>query len=301
MKIAYVCYQTQEKYSVGTLDDEESLLLGYLANKGLPIERVVWNDPSVRWEDYGLALIKAPWDYHEQIGAFYQWLDKLQALGIPLLNPHHIIKWNSDKHYLMEVIAAGFAVIPSAIIENGAPHGIAPFFHQFNTAQLILKPCVSAGAKHTYVITPANVSQYQEELTPLLLQEAFLVQPFIQEIETQGEWSFIFLNGQFSHAVIKRPRTGDFRVQPAHGGTTDAASPAEEHLHSAARFAERFAKDCLYARVDGVIINGVFTLMELELIEPYLFLGNVENGYERYYQALIQRMPQLADHINMPS
>ena len=292
MKIAYVCYETQEKYVIETMEDEESLLLAFLSNKGLNIERVIWTDAAVRWEAYDLLLIKAPWDYHEKITQFYQWLNRVAALNIPMLNPQHIIKWNSDKHYLKEMIDAGFSVIPSAIIENGAPARLAPFFQQFNTGQLIIKPCISAGAKETFTVTPGNMQEVQQRLTGLLEKEAFIVQPFVKEIETEGEWSFIFFNGQFSHCVVKRPRSGDFRVQPMYGGTTHTTIPNPLHVQEAAAFVQHFAKGCLYARVDGVMINGVFTLMELELIEPYLFLGDVPNGYEAYYNALMFNLAQ---------
>ncbi|GAA0544100.1 ATP-grasp domain-containing protein [Chitinophaga japonensis] len=292
MKIAYVCYETQEQYSAATQEDEESLLLALLQQKGLQISRVIWTDESVRWEDYDLVLVKSPWDYHEKIGQFYRWLDRIAALGIWMLNPHPVIKWNSDKHYLQDIAQAGYPVIPSAIIESGAPTGLAPFFQQFNTTQLIVKPCISAGARHTYTITPQNLQAMQDTIAPLLQQEAFLVQPYVKEIETAGEWSFIFLDGQFSHCVVKRPRSGDFRVQFIHGGTAHADLPPETYIQSAAAYVERFAPGCLYARVDAVMLGDTLTLMELELIEPYLFLGAVAGGYESYYRALAKRIAE---------
>ncbi|HEU4551642.1 MAG TPA: hypothetical protein VFS25_02365 [Chitinophaga sp.] len=292
MKIAYVCYEAQEKYLIDTLEDEEGLLLKYLTGKGLPLERVVWTDAAVHWDSYDLLLIKSPWDYHEKIEQFYQWLQRMEAMGIPMLNPQEIIKWNSDKHYLKEMLNAGYSVIPSAIIENGAPARLTPFFQTFNTGQLIVKPCISGGARDTYTVTPGNVQEVEALLNNLLQKEAFIVQPFVQEIETTGEWSFIFFNGHFSHCVMKRPRSGDFRVQAMYGGTTHSVAPDPLFLQSATAFVQRFAKGCLYARVDGVAINGVFTLMELELIEPFLFLGEVPNGYEAYYRALMQYLAQ---------
>jgi glutathione synthase/RimK-type ligase-like ATP-grasp enzyme len=301
MKIALVGYEVQLQHVAATQEDEDSLLHSLLSQKGLNVHREIWDDPTVRWEDYGLLLIKSTWDYYEKISAFYQWLDKIAALGIPMLNPYSIIKWNSDKHYLQEMAAAGFNVIPSAIIENGAASALAPFFSQFNTQQLIIKPCVSGGARNTFTVTPHNLPELQPRIDALVQEEAYLVQPFIKEIETAGEWSFIFFNGTLNHCVVKRPRSGDFRVQLAHGGTVHIETPDPSHVKSAAAFVEKFAKDCLYARVDAVIINNKFTLMELELIEPYLFLGTVPGGYESYYTALINRIPQQQDTLAKPS
>lgn len=292
MRIAFVGYEIQQQYVVATQEDEDSQLLSLFSQKGLDVHREIWDDPKVRWEDYGLVLIKSTWDYFEKIDRFNQWLDKIAALGIPMLNPYSIIKWNSDKHYLQEMIDAGFNVIPSAIIENGAPSGLAPFFKQFNTQQLIVKPCISGGARNTFTVTTNNLPAMQAKIDALVKEEAYLVQPFIKEIETAGEWSFIFFNGAFSHCVVKRPRSGDFRVQFTHGGTVHIAAPDAAHVKSATAFVERFAKGCLYARVDAVIIGNVLTLMELELIEPYLFLGAVPGGYENYCTALISRIRQ---------
>ncbi len=293
MRIAYVCYEAPDPHVQTTQEDEDALLLSLLTEKGLNIQKVIWDHPSIRWEDYTLVLIKSPWDYFDKFPQFNQWLDKIAALGIPMLNPYHIVKWNSDKHYLLEMIAAGYHVIPSAIIEIGAASGLAPFFKKFNTQQLIVKPCVSGGAKNTFTVTPQDLPSLQPQIDALVQQEAYLVQPFIKEIETGGEYSFIFLNGIFNHCVIKRPRSGDFRVQLAHGGSAQAITPDAKLVNEASAFVTRFAKGCLYARVDAIVIDHVLTLMELEVIEPYLFLGMVPGGYENYYTALVDKIAQL--------
>ena len=103
MKTAYVCYNIQEKYTSNTVKDEDVILLEFLKKKGLDIHREVWTNENVNWTDYDLVLIKAPWDYHENITAFYNWLDKLSSLNIRMLNHYEIIKWNSNKHYLKDI------------------------------------------------------------------------------------------------------------------------------------------------------------------------------------------------------
>ncbi|SIN65995.1 ATP-grasp domain-containing protein [Chitinophaga niabensis] len=286
MKIAYVCYTTQEKYVTPGLEDEESILLQFLLQRGINLHKVIWNDPAVNWQEYDRVLLKSPWDYHENISAFYNWLDNIEAAGIPLINPYAIVKWNTDKHYLQDITAAGLPVIPSAIIKKGAQFNLHTYFEHFSTSQLIVKPCISAGAKNTFTVPLSEVADYTAILTPLVQEEAFLVQPYIPEIATEGEWSFIFLDGKFSHSVVKKPKAGDFRVQQYHGGTVHVEAPAAKHIESATAYVQQFAKDCLYARVDGVIIKEELSLMELELIEPFLFLGSHPEGYENYYKAL---------------
>lgn len=286
MKIAYVCYTTQEKYVTPNLEDEESMLLNFLLQKGVDLHKVIWNDATVNWQEYDQVLLKSPWDYHENITAFHQWLDDIEAAGLTLINPYAVVKWNTDKHYLQDITAAGLQVIPSAIIQKGAHFNLLSFFEHFNTTQLIVKPCISAGAKNTFTVPLAEAENYATILAPLVQEEAFLVQPYIKEIATEGEWSFIFLDGKYSHSVVKKPKAGDFRVQQYHGGTVHVETPDEKHVESATAYVQQFAKGCLYARVDGVIIKNELNLMELELIEPYLFLGSHPEGYENYYKAL---------------
>lgn len=292
MKIAYVCYNIQKKYTSEVVKDEDVLLLDFLKEKGMDIHREVWTNPSVNWAEYDLILIKAPWDYHENITAFYSWLDKLKSLSIPLLNPYKIIKWNSDKHYLLDIAIAGLNIITTLFLEKNAKLQPEYLFRQLNSEKLIVKPCISAGAKNTFVLTPENFSIHQNKIEDLLKNEALLVQPFIQEVETDGEWSFIFLDGKFSHSVLKKPRSGDFRVQHTFGGTIHLNKIEEEHIKTAKSFVDRFAKGCLYARVDGVLVNNEFLLMELELIEPFLFLSYNPLGFDNYYSALIKLIKQ---------
>lgn len=285
MKIAYVCYAAQEKYSADSMEDEESILLRHLQQAGLNVHREIWTDKKVKWAAYDLLLIKSPWDYFEKYAAFCQWLDKIKQLGIRMLNPLPVIKWNSDKHYLNRISTAGTPVIPFAFIEKGEMPLLSSFFFLFATSKIIVKPCVSGGARHTFTVTPDNLNAMQAQIAQLVQEEAFIVQPFVKEIET-GEWSFIFLNGRYSHTVLKRPKDGDFRVQAYFGGSIEAMEPPQQLLQQAENFVQQFAKGCLYARVDGVVINNTLQLMELELIEPYLFLGSHPDGYKRYVQAL---------------
>lgn len=285
MKIAYVSYADQGKYAADSLEDEEAILLGHLRESGLDVHREIWTDKKVAWSDYDVVLLKSPWDYHEKYEAFCRWMDVVKKSGARMLNPHNIVKWNSDKHYLQKIAMAGLNVIPSAIIERGELPLLSSFFYQFRTDKLIVKPCVSAGARQTFTVTPQNLAGQQVTLTTLLKDEAFIVQPFIREI-AEGEWSFIFLDGRFSHSVLKKPKRGDFRVQEYHGGTADTVEATEKHIQSASAYVKQFAKGCLYARVDGILIDDELHLMELELIEPYLFLGKHPEAYQRYTEAL---------------
>jgi hypothetical protein len=286
MKIAYICYEVQERYVVSSVGDEDSELLTFLQGKGLDIHREIWTDKTVNWQQYDVAVLKSPWDYIDKIAEFYQWLEVLEQHQIRLLNPVNIVKWNSDKHYLKDIADAGLAVTPSAFLEQGTQVDLTPYFDHFNTHKLIVKPCVSGGSKNTFAITRQEVAAIQPQIQALVEVEAFLVQPFIKEIETEGEWSLLFFNGRFSHSLLKKPKAGDFKVQHYLGGTIHPQLPSAAQVESAATYVAQFAKGCLYARVDGVVVDGQFLLMELELIEPLLYLFTHPESYTNYYQAL---------------
>ena len=289
MKLAYVTYQDQGAYASG-VENEDQKLLQFLKEKGLDITEEIWDDPQVNWESYDLAILKSPWDYFDKIDQFYQWLEKLKLLKVRLLNPVETIEWNSDKHYLMEIAAAGLAVTPTLYLERGTKPNLSESFDSLGSDTLIVKPCVSGGSKNTIKVTRGEYQSSTEQIHRFLEEEAYMVQPFLNEIETQGEWSFLFFNGKFSHALLKKARPGDFRVQHYLGGTIHSEEAPSHLLGAAEEYVKRFAKGCLYARVDGLEVNGTFTLMELELIEPFLFLFTNPDSYANYYQALQELM-----------
>lgn len=288
MNIALVTYHDKGAYASPTVTNEDDALLNFLHQKGLNIEKVIWNDPQVKWETYDLAILKSPWDYFDLIEDFYTWLANLKSKNIRLLNPIDTVKWNADKHYLQDIQAKGLLVTPSVFLEKGSKVALHVYFEEFKAEKFIVKPCVSGGSKNTFKVTRENVDEINTKLAVLVQEEAFIVQPFLNEIEEDGEWSFLFFDQQFSHALLKKAKTGDFRVQHAHGGTIHPQNAPAELLKSAQQYIDQFANGSLYARVDGAVVNGDFLLMELELIEPFLFLDTDAVACERYYQALMK-------------
>lgn len=283
MKIALLTYQKQERYHHSDTEDEDMLLLKYLLNKGIAAEYAEWDDEAVQWQQYSHAVIKSTWDYQEKYDAFIQRIQAIQAAGVKVLNPAEIISWNSDKHYLQQ-IGHSLPIIDSVFINKGETTDAPALFDHFKAEKLIAKPCISAGARGTFIVHH-NDNQAIERLTAATADEDYIIQPFMKEI-FEGEWSFIFLGGQYSHSSLKSAGKDDFRVQHYHGGTFRAMEPAEKHIGAAAAYVDTFAKGCLYARVDGLLVNDEFRLMELELIEPYLFLATHPAALNNYYEAL---------------
>jgi glutathione synthase/RimK-type ligase-like ATP-grasp enzyme len=281
VKIAYIVYSDNSAYT----DTEHDSLLQYLQGIGLEIYKEEWSDSSVEWNKYSCIVLKSPWDYVVKLPQFYAWLEQVKRLNIPVHNPPDVVKWNSDKHYLQDIAKAGLKVIPTHFLERGTHFNAGDYLRQLNATSVIVKPCISGASRNTFRIMSEDNSA-EPVINQLLKHEAMMVQPFMPQVVDEGEWSLLFFNGRFSHALLKTPAAGDFRSQPLFGGSVTAKNPEPVLLKAAEKYVSQFAKGCLYARVDGLMIEGQFYLMELELIDPVLFLFTHEQGFENYYVAL---------------
>lgn len=287
MKIAYIKHSGPINYTAANGFNEGTDLLPYLKAKGLDITAEIWDDPNVNWAQYDIALLKTPWDYHRKIDSFKAWLDMLEALGVRLINDYSTVRWNLDKRYLKDVIADGFNVIPSVFMEKGWQGDLKAVFTQLNTSSIIIKPCISGGSKNTIIVKQGDVETAYTNVVNLLSEADFIAQPLMGEI-ANGEWSYVFIKGRHSHTILKKPKLGDFRVQQLYGGTIEPLTPTNAETAQAAAYVERYAKNCLYARIDGLMVNGKFCLMELELIEPFLYLSYGKDAVENYYNGLVE-------------
>ena len=289
IKLAIVTCESMGEYN-NNAESEDRILAQLLDEQQITYKFEVWSDPQVVWTEYTHILIKSPWDYFDRYDEFKAWCSKIEDTGIPVFNDIETILWNSDKKYLLEIQAKGHRIIPTQFISKTQKVHLQSAFENFGTDYLIFKPSVSGGAKNTLKIKKAESENYINRLEELVQEEDFLLQPFINEIVEEGEYSFIFFGGKYSHAVLKQPKSGDFRVQHFFGGKIFSIEPKSAILVSAQRIIDDFAAGCLYARVDGVLIEGEFYLMELELIEPYLFLFTHPKAKENYIKAIKEKL-----------
>jgi glutathione synthase/RimK-type ligase-like ATP-grasp enzyme len=290
MKIAIVTYQELNVFK-SDVPNEDEMLLNLFHHKGYSPSYTIWDDESVDWSQYDALIIKSTWDYFfDKIDRFYQWLEHVQALGIRCFNPPDLVRWNADKIYLKDIAEQGFRTVPTLYIDKDLVFEPSYYFDHFGTDRLIIKPRISGGAKNTILVNADTPASGLKEINGLLKQEHYMVQPFIAEIEQEGEWSMIFFGGKFSHHLLKVAKPGDFRVQHVYGGSIHKPALPENLLEQAEAIVKQFAPDSLYARVDGVQVNGDLWLMELELIEPYLFFFTDKDSLERYYSALQDKL-----------
>lgn len=262
-------------------------LAAALRDTGLDPEPRVWSDPSVDWSVYDAVLLRTVWDYHTRYVEFTEWLGLLDKAGVTVLNDSKLVRWNGDKRYLLELRERGVAIVPSQVAAGASLQDVVA---GLNGHEVVIKPTVSASALHTVRGTAGDDGLRQ--VVDDLPDGAYLVQPYLPEIESAGEWSLVFIDGEFSHAVVKRPAAGDYRVQEEFGGTAEPSDPPAAVLAGAAAALDALDPRTrpVYARVDGILVNGRFLLMELELIEPYLFLQAEPTAPRRLATAVARRL-----------
>jgi glutathione synthase/RimK-type ligase-like ATP-grasp enzyme len=251
---------------------EDELLLAALAALGLRTRRVAWSDSAMDWSRTQAAVFRSTWDYVERFADFSSWVTRA-GRSTRLVNSAALVRWNWDKRYLVALAHAGIAIPATRFLAAGAPADLDGILRACGWREAILKPAVSGGARHTYRIDAASAPAHQEVFSTLLAREAMLVQEFLPSVPLTGEVSLMVIGGVVTHAVRKRAKAGDFRVQDDHGGTVAPHDPDPGET----AFAERVVAACptppAYARVDLVRDqDGGLALMELELIEPELFL-----------------------------
>jgi glutathione synthase/RimK-type ligase-like ATP-grasp enzyme len=270
--------------------ESERMLLPHLAAAGVEPHIVDWRATGVSFNQFDLVVLRSSWDYHLRGAEFTEWLRRT-ASSIPVLNDVKTVLWNRNKFYLGELAAMGIEIAPTVFVNGSSPIVSLAWQEIRNWKKSVVKPAVSASAHKTWLFDGAAVPA-ENELKNRMEAEPFLIQQFIPEIETHGEISFIYIDGAYSHAVLKRPAKGDFRVQKEHGGSAELVHPDSALLDQANEIAATVTqvRDSLYCRIDAVARDGKLVLMELELIEPELFLGLAEGAAKRFADAIVRRI-----------
>lgn len=266
---------------------EDQLIIDALEAKGLKVYRTNWDNPDFDFTTTKYVLFRAIWDYFDRFPEFSKWLTEVSK-KTKLINPAEQIVWNMDKHYLRDLENAGVNIVKTDFIEIGDTRTLKEAIAANGWEDVILKPAVSGAARHTYKIKQGESDQNETVFATLIAEEAMLIQPFQKNIMEKGEVSFMVFGGKYSHAVLKKAKAGDFRVQDDHGGTlhTYKASPQE------IEFVQNAMSKCktvpVYGRVDVTWDNeGNLALVELEIIEPELWFRKSENAPKMLAEAVL--------------
>ena len=261
-------------------DDE--LAIDPLTELGWNVETISWRDKSVDWDDFCAVIIRTPWDYQREPQAFLEVLRRIDESKARLENSFKIVEWNLSKLYLRELEQSGIKIVPTIWDEKTINQtNFQKWLEYFKTNEIIIKPLVSATAEFTY-----RLREFLPELTEIFANREFMIQPFMPKIVSEGEFSLFYFGGIYSHAILKTPKQHDFRVQEEHGGIITAVKPSEKLLDVGQQVFEFINPIPLYARVDFVRDSADdFRVMELELIEPALYLRMDKDAPKRFAQA----------------
>src|ERR1700746_643831 len=242
------------------LTGDDRLLLAPLAERGIQGEATVWDDSALDWLSYDAIVLRSTWDYHLKPERFLWWVDSLAGARASLWNPPTLVRWNANKTYLRDLDARGVTIVPTIWPEAGERATLRERLRTLGWKKAVVQPRISATAYRTQLVTVETADSVQPLVNELLAGPGAMVQKFMDSIVDEGEWSLMFFDRVFSHAVLKTPASGDFRVQSDFGGRDCLADPPAHVLRSANKIIQS-VEPTLYARVDGIVESNQLLLM----------------------------------------
>jgi glutathione synthase/RimK-type ligase-like ATP-grasp enzyme len=273
-----------------TLYEDDLLLIPALAELGIDGVPAVWSRSEIDWNSFDALVMRSPWDYFERPVEFRRWLDARIASGVLMCNSREILDWNFDKSYLQDLARKGVELVPTICVGRGEHADIASRVRERGWDDIVVKPTVGGGGYRVLRFRPDEFPRYADEIATTLRDRGVLVQPFLPEIMSGGELSLLYFDGVYSHAVRKRAKAGEYRVQFQYGGTNEDAQVSDDLIEQAHVCIENTPGLPVYARVDGVIKDGRFLLMELEVFEPLMFLARHPEAPARFARAIRGRL-----------
>ena len=279
---------------------DADLAFAPLAELGWQCEWLPWRRADVAWADYTAVYIAAPWDYPADPGAFLQVLADIDASPAVLVNDLSLVRWNLSKTYLRDLEERGALIVPSRWSDELPPDflnhgGLESVFAEYGE-RIIIKPVINTNATDTFLLTRPVDADVQSRLQQTFRGRAYVVQPFIDNIRSEGEFSLFHIGAHYSHAIRKVPRSGDFRVQEEHGAAITAIEPGSALRQVADEVVGLVNPRPVYCRSDFVRgSDGRFLLMELELIEPSMYLRMHSEAPARFARAFDSYVTQQLD------
>lgn len=282
-----VGFITCEEFADLYYDDQ--YLVAPFSKAGIEIIPIIWDRP-IDYEKFDLLVFRSAWDYHQKTAQFKEWLKTLKNVSTPICNAPAIIEQNYDKHYLKNLQEKGFSIIPTLFFEDVRQIDLATILEEQGWQKGVIKPVISMSAYHTYSFDENKCADLQQQLEQYYSETSVMVQKFTPEITTEGEWSIVFFDKTYCMSALKKPKAGDFRVQGELGGTVEYLDPPKKIIEEAKEILDSYQEDILYARMDGIIHNGQFQLMEAELIDPELYFRSGVKGQNAFLKAIQARL-----------
>ncbi|GAB5518968.1 MAG: ATP-grasp domain protein [Rhodothermales bacterium] len=286
MHIAYLSTDDLSAY-----ETDEALTEAPLVERGCSVDYVSWHAAATDWSRFDAVIIRTPWDYHEHVDAFLAQLEAIKASGTRLFNPLSLVRWNADKRYLRDLEQRGIAIVPTVWGEADDIADTRALFDQLGTDAMVVKPVVSAGAMDTFRLHRPVAATLRNQVAEVFARRPFMAQPFVNAVVAEGEFSVFFFGGVYSHAILKTPKAGDFRVQEEFGSRLQRIDPTPALMLATTRVMDALNDIPLYARVDVVRMpDGSFALMEFELIEPGLYFRLDPPSATRFAEAILNAL-----------
>lgn len=268
MRIALATSESQ-------LPTSDRMLEEALRARSAEVEITQWQDAACDWSRFDAVVVRSCWNYFHHLADFLAWLERVETSGARLLNPRASILWNADKRYLAALADSGVRIPGTQFIAPAELFDAETVRRSRGWTSVVSKPLVSGSAWRT------------ERDPDSPIRGPSMVQEFLPEITSAGEWSLVFFGGAHSHSVRKRPRAGEFRVQEHRGGSAELGdAPAAVHL-AAEQVLAACGQRAHFARVDLVATDRGPLLMELEIIEPELFLFLEPRAAGRFAQTIL--------------
>jgi len=263
-----------------------------LRNRGITTHDVPWNRADVDWNAYAMVVIRWPWDYWHHKDEFISVLEAIDASSAKLQNSLATVRWNINKSYLKDLQSRGVQIVPTHWLSSPDSQGLQQVFEHFDCRRAVVKPVVGAGAEGAFRISTDDSAEQLQRVADASAGTDLLAQPFVDSVVETGEYSLIYFNNDYSHAILKTPARGDYRVQEEYGGAISAVTPEDDLIQFGQRALTALDEVPLYSRVDVVrLADGSPALMELELIEPSLYFPYDEQSADRMAAAVQQRLP----------
>ena len=267
---------------------EDELVINALEGKDLSVIKKDWNDPNFNWNNTRSVLFRSTWDYFDNFEQFKKWFDKTRNTCL-MINSSETIEWNLDKHYLLDLQKHQIPIPNSEFIKRGSSVDLSLLIQEKNWNEIVVKPTISGAAKNTYRLKKEDINQFDSTWKKLIYQEDFIVQEFQNNVIKKGEVAMMVIGGKYTHAVLKKAKEGDFRVQDDFGGSIAKYSPSEKMVKLAEKCTGILSAIPSYARVDIIWDNsGDLAVSELELIEPELWFRLNPNAAQK-----------LAEHVDL--
>lgn len=275
---AFLTMENTEGWSI-----DSQLAIAPMKALGWTVESVPWRSTDIDWNRFEAVYVGTPWDYPAHLEQFLAVLETIENSAAILVNNFALVRWNVCKTYLRDLEKRGAHIVPSLWRERLIQGQLPALFAKLSAERLVIKPVVSTNAADTFLVDEAGAKEIEPELLLTFSRRAFVVQPFMEDIQRDGEYSLFFFGGRYSHAIRKLPKPGDFRVQEEHGAEIRSTTPPRTVMDCAKFILAAVQPVPMYARCDLVRApDGRYLLMELELVEPSMYLRMDAAAPERF-------------------